>query len=181
MDNSYKTQSIVFWFRDFMGTHRQNGHTLSSRCSPRFIPERHGRWTAELLADQKSQCSGQPGVRVRSKIERGDQRECICVLTKDGDELKWLDLEVAAISILAGTRTTTPRALAGTAMLRCRERWRCSACRRRARGGSSLLQKARGQRIERWPALYFGSGNNGATRGARVGARVEERRGGAER
>jgi hypothetical protein len=164
-----------------MGTHRQNGHTLSSRCSPRFIPERHGRWTAELLADQKSQCSGQPGVRVRSKIERGDQRECICVLTKDGDELKWLDLEVAAISILAGTRTTAPRALAGPAMLWCRERRRCSAFRRGARGGSSLLQKARGQRIERRPALCFGSGNDGATRGARVGARVEERRGGVER
>jgi hypothetical protein len=103
------------------------------------------------------------------------------VLAKDGDELKWLDLEVAAISILAGTRTTAPRALAGPAMLWCRERRRCSAFRHGARGGSSLLQKARGQRIERRPALCFGSGNDGATRGARVGARVEERREGVER
>jgi hypothetical protein len=116
-------------------------YTLSSRCSPRFIPERHGWRTAELLACQKSQCSRRPRVRVRSKIERGDQRECTRVLTKDGDELEWPDLEVAAISILAGTRTTAPRALAGPAVLRHRERRRCSACHRGARGGSSLLWK----------------------------------------
>jgi hypothetical protein len=103
------------------------------------------------------------------------------VLTKDGDELKWLDLEVAAISILAGTQTTAPRALAGPAMLRCRESGGArlvvaelavvAACSRRlvANESSDGLHSALAQ------------GNDGATRGERVGAQVEERRGGAKR
>jgi hypothetical protein len=53
MDKSYNTQSIVFWFRDFMGTRKQNCHALSLHGGDDFFPDAMNRrtqalWPAEI-------------------------------------------------------------------------------------------------------------------------------------
>jgi hypothetical protein len=63
MGKDCKTQAIRLWLRDFMGTKRQNRHTLSPRRRPRFVFERHGRrtedpWPAEILAILRPRSSG---------------------------------------------------------------------------------------------------------------------------
>jgi hypothetical protein len=105
-------------------------------------------------------------------MDRGDRGECRCVLTKDGDELEWPDLEVASGSVPDADGRRHPGHSRGQRCSDVGERQQCWLVLAELAVGAACSGRAPGWRIERQPTgtlLWLGRRLRCAVREERAG------------